>query len=69
MTISEHAEEFAGHPVRDFESGESLIDPAGTAYRLILDYDAAERGVSFESLWNEFLRDPASGQVVAAGHR
>ena len=65
MTISEHAEEFAGQPVRDFESGESLIDPAGTAYRLILDYDAAERGVSFESLWNEFLRDPASGQVVA----
>ncbi|HEU5116703.1 MAG TPA: hypothetical protein VFT74_08530, partial [Isosphaeraceae bacterium] len=41
------------------------MDPAGTAYRLVLDYDDAERGVTFESLWNEFLKDPACGQVVA----
>lgn len=65
MSISEHVEEFAGLPVRGFVSGEGLTDPGGTAYRLVLDYDDAQRGATFDSLWNDFLDDPASGQVVA----
>jgi hypothetical protein len=61
MTISEHVEEFAGLPVRDFVVEEGLTDPAGTAYRL-QDYDD---GSTFDALLNDFLADPTSGQVVA----
>jgi hypothetical protein len=65
MTISEHVEEFAGLPVREFETGDGLTDPSGAAYRLRLDYDAAERGLTFDALLNGFLDDPASERVVA----
>jgi hypothetical protein len=65
MAISEHDEEFAGLPVRDFVPGEPLDDPAGTAHRLALGYEDADRGMTFEGLWNEFLGDPASGRTVA----
>jgi hypothetical protein len=65
MTISEHVEEFAGLPVRDFVPGEALTDPAGTAYRLVLAYDDARRGLTLDVLSNDFLGDPACGQVVA----
>jgi hypothetical protein len=63
--ISEHVEEFAGLPVRDFVIGEGLTDPAGTAYRLLLEFDDFYRGTTFAALLNNFLADPASGQVVA----
>jgi hypothetical protein len=60
--ISEHVEEFAGLPVRDFVAGEGITDPAGTAYRLRLEYDD-ER--TFDALLNGLLDDPAAARVVA----
>ncbi len=65
MAISEHIEEFAGRPVRDFDPDEGLTDPAKTAYRLALTYDAAEDGATMNALLDRMLEDPACGQVEA----
>ncbi len=65
MTISEHVEEFAGLPVRDFDPDEGLTDPAKTAYRLALTYDAAEDGATMGGLLSRLFDDPACEKVAA----
>jgi hypothetical protein len=65
MSISEHVEEFAGLPVQEFVSGETETVSASTAYRVTLDYDAEESGVTFYSLLNDFLETEGADQVVA----
>lgn len=62
---SEHAERFAGLPVRDYSADEGIVDPIGSAQRLSVDYDAAEGGETLAGLLDRFLADPAAGQVRA----
>ncbi len=65
MTLYEHAEEFFGKPVKDWRPGVKLDDPSGTAYRIALEYDEAEAGVTWEARFNEFLSQPGSSSVTS----
>ncbi len=77
MSISEHVEEFAGLPVRDFDPDEGVTDPTGTAYRLTMQgasnftailgrfFGRAQGGATFAGPLSRLLDDPASREVVA----
>jgi hypothetical protein len=64
VTINEHATDFAGKPVVDWDPETGIEDPTGTIYRITLSYDEAED----DQVWTDklalFLDDPASSQVV-----
>jgi hypothetical protein len=63
MSLYEHKEESFGKPAKEWRPGVSLDDPANTAYRIALEYDEAEAGVTWEARFNEFLSLPASSSV------
>src|SRR5258705_12495250 len=63
MTIEEHAETFAGRRVRDYDPAEGLQEPAGTIYRLRVEYDGAELGETMIGLIARFLEEPEAGRV------
>ncbi len=65
MSISEHDEQFFGLPVRDYQAGVPLADPAGLAHRLSITYGTPENGESIAELLARFLDDPASRRVTA----
>lgn len=73
MSISEHVEEFAGLPVRDYTPDEGIIDPEGTAQRLRSgwDYGAEETEVRtgllsrFFGGWRRRWRFVNPGESVA----
>ncbi|MGE3819260.1 MAG: STM4015 family protein [Isosphaeraceae bacterium] len=65
MSIDEHVEEFAGLPVRDHSPEEGLTDPGETAFRISVDYDQSEEGVTIASILERFLKDPRAKQVKA----
>ena len=65
MTINEHAVEFAGKPVVDWEPDTVLADPEGTAYRITLSYEEAQAGTQWTDKLARFLEDPASRRVTA----
>jgi hypothetical protein len=60
MTIAEHADEFAGLPVLDYDPDEGIGDPSGSIYRLSIDWEAQE---PFTGLLARFLEDPGIGQA------
>ncbi|MBV9792035.1 MAG: STM4015 family protein [Chloroflexi bacterium] len=61
MTIGEHATEFAGLPVIDWEPGTSL--PANTIPRVSLSYEAAEEGERWVDRFAALLSDPAAASI------
>src|SRR4051812_18054890 len=63
MPVDEHAEEFVGLPVRDYDPEEGIADPAGSAYRLSFSWNDAEEMGSFGERLALFLEDPNAGQV------
>ena len=65
MTLYEHEQESFGKPVTEWRPGVKLDDPSGTAYRLRLEYDEAEAGVTWEERFNEFLSLPGSSSVTS----
>ncbi len=65
MVLYEHEQESFGKPVKDWRPGVPLDDPSGTAYRLALEYDEAEAGVTWEARLNEFLSLPGSSSVTS----
>ena len=65
MSLYEHAQESFGKPIKEWRPGVPLDDPANTAYRLALEYDEAEAGVTWEARFNEFLSLPGSGSVTS----
>ena len=65
MSIYEYAEESFGKPVKEWKPGVLLGDPANTAYRIGLEYEEAEAGVTWEARFNEFLSLPGSSSVTA----
>lgn len=60
MTISKHADTFAGRPVRDYDPGKP--GPAGCAYRLRMDYDDDR---SFPDLLDQFLTEHGGPDLAA----
>jgi hypothetical protein len=65
MGISEHAELFAGLPVRDYDPAESIVDPAGAAQRVGVGHERFRARQPFLGRLGRFLDDPVAGQVVA----
>lgn len=65
MAVYEHEQELFGKPVKEWRPGVPLDDPAGTAYRLALEYDEAEAGATWEARFNEFLSQPGSSSVTS----
>ena len=65
MSLYEHTEELFGKPVKEWRPGVPLDDPSGTAYRLGLEYDEAEAGVTWEGRFSEFLSLPGSSSVTS----
>lgn len=64
MTIEEHATEFAGKPVEDWDPDTGIADPTGTIYRIYLDYDESNQGLSWRNKFATFLDDPAASQIT-----
>jgi hypothetical protein len=62
--INEHVQEFAGKPVREWEPGEVIADPAGSVYRIALSYDEAESGTTWREKFEGFLSQPAASEVT-----
>jgi hypothetical protein len=60
LSINEHADEFAGLPVRDFDPEAGIEDPEGTIYRLAVDYDSED---PLLVLLARFLEDPDASRV------
>jgi hypothetical protein len=65
VTINEHAVEFGGKPVVDWEPDTVLADPEGTAYRITLSYEESESGAQWTDKLARFLEDPAAGRITA----
>ncbi|WP_406695650.1 STM4015 family protein [Singulisphaera sp. Ch08] len=63
MTVDDHAEEFVGLPVRDYDPEEGIADPAGSAYRLSFSWNDTEEMGSFGERLALFLEDPNASQV------
>lgn len=65
MAFYEHAQESFGKPVKEWRPGVPLDDPSGTVYRLGIEYDEAEAGVTWEDRFSEFLSLPGSSSVIS----
>lgn len=64
MTIAQHAERFAGKPVRDYSPSRGIDNPTGVAYRFRQEYDADDEA-TVEKLLEAFLADPRAEQAQA----
>src|SRR3954447_24125895 len=60
LSINEHADEFAGLPVRGFDPEAGIEAPEGTIYRLAVDYDSED---PLSVLLARFLEDPDASRV------
>ncbi len=65
MSLYEHTQEFAGKPVVEWEPGNAIDDPVGSAYRLAISYDEAEAGETWENRFADFLSQPGANRVTA----
>lgn len=63
MTINENLTEFMGRRVADYEPSTGLVDPDRTAYRVRIDWDQHEAGVTGAALLAQLLADPAAGDL------
>src|SRR5688572_2707649 len=62
MAIYEHIQKFAGKPVEDWALG-TAINP-DVIYRVSIDYDEAEDGLSWLDKFSDFLSAPNVGQTT-----
>ena len=62
--IYEHITEFHGRPVRDFDPDVGIPDVAEVTYRLSLDWEAAEKGVTFDSIFQAYVNAPNASESV-----
>src|SRR5688572_17786496 len=65
MSIDDHAHESFGKPVKEWLPGMPIDDPTGKAYRIAIEYDEAEKGVTWEARFSQFLSLPASSSVTS----
>lgn len=63
MSIYEHAIEFAGKPVEEWQPDQVIKNPGRTVYRLALSYDEAEGGETWEKRFAAFLSSPRASEV------
>jgi hypothetical protein len=61
--INEHITNFAGKPVKDWESESGIRDPENICYALRLSYEEGEEGQQWTDKFAAFLDDPSSSRV------
>ncbi len=61
MTINENLSEFMGRSVSDYDPAVGLTDAARTAYRVRVDWNQHEAGVTMTELLGKLVADPAAG--------
>ena len=64
MSIYDHATEFAGMPVKEWEPRQAMADPSGTAYRIAISYEEANAGKTWEQKFAAFLSEPAASRAA-----
>jgi hypothetical protein len=64
MAISEHATEFAGKTVKDWDESTRIAAPERMRYRISLDWDAAQEGRYWTDRFAVFLDDPDAEKVT-----
>src|SRR5258705_9632603 len=64
MSNNEHATEFAGKPVKQWEPQTAIENPSGTVYSIALSYEEAEAGETWEKKFAAFLSQPAASEVT-----
>jgi len=62
--VYENVTEFHGRPVRDFDPAVGSTDPAEIISRLHLDWDAAEKGATFDSVFQTYVSSPNASESV-----
>ena len=62
--INEHAREFAGKPVREWEPGDAIADPTGSVYRIALSDEQSDKGTTWREKFTDFLSQPAASEVT-----
>lgn len=65
MTISDNLTEFYGLNVEIYSREKGLRDPENTAYKLSVDYEEADEGMTILDKFNQFIDDPKAGNVKA----
>jgi hypothetical protein len=60
VAISEHAQSFAGLPIRDYDPTRGIQNPTRVIYRIFQDYESE---IPFSEQLEKFLADPAAEQV------
>jgi hypothetical protein len=65
MAFSEHLTQFIGKPVISWERSAALEDPAGTIYRIAIDWGAIDEGFQWTDKFAEFLEQPGVSQIPA----
>ncbi len=63
MSVHEHAKEFAGKRVVEWEPGMVMQSPEETAYRITLPYEEANAGKTWEEKFRAFLSQPSAARV------
>ena len=63
MAIYEHTAKYVGMPVEEWSPDTGIRDPEGTIYRVTLDWDDAEEGLTWTDRFAAFLEDPASERI------
>lgn len=65
MSRYEHPTEFAGKTIVEWSPEAGITDPERRAYRISLDWDEGEAGVTWTDKFADFLHDPNVDQVTA----
>ncbi|MCE5279449.1 MAG: STM4015 family protein [Planctomycetaceae bacterium] len=65
MTIHDHEEFFADLPVRNFNDQEDASVGASFAWRIALDWQQVDDGMTFEGVFDSFLMKRGADQVTA----
>lgn len=63
MTIGYNLEEFNGKPVQDYSTDDGITHPETVCYRIRLDYDQWDEGISLEDVVRTFAADPHASSI------
>ncbi|MEW6282736.1 MAG: STM4015 family protein [Candidatus Eremiobacterota bacterium] len=65
MPIEDHYDTFLDMPVRDWEPGGAVVDPAAQAVRISLDWDQGQAGALWSDKLAKYLAMPFAARTVA----
>jgi hypothetical protein len=63
MTVNAHLQTFLDKKIQDYSPETRIFDPSQSAYRVSVDYDSAEEGMSVASILDQLALDPKAGEI------